>query len=139
MAYWISWHVSLSIPENSTQKYPKLLLFTAFWSRHSRKFSKIKVFVFLNILKNFFPTYAWVPQIASQITETFWNQLARLLKNFNEIYEKLPVFLKGLCRHYNVTSIYCHLWRNLKNKLKKLSILNFFVKFKNTEKVWNSF
>ncbi len=27
----------------------------------------------------------------------------------NQILEKLPVFLKGLRRHYNVTSIYCHL------------------------------
>ncbi len=41
-------------PENRTQKYPKPPLSTSFWSSHSGKFSKIKVFVFLNILKFFF-------------------------------------------------------------------------------------
>ncbi len=42
-------------------KIPKIQLFTAFWSWHSQKFSKMKLLVFLQI---FLPTYGWVPQIA---------------------------------------------------------------------------
>ncbi len=50
-------------------------------------FQKWNFLFFLTFSKFFFPTYAWIPQIASQITETFWNQLVRLLKNCNEILE----------------------------------------------------
>ncbi len=53
--------------QNPNSKLPKTHLFTAFWSWHSWKFWKIKVFVFLNFLEILFQTYAWVPQIASQL------------------------------------------------------------------------
>ncbi len=39
-------------------KTPWTHLSAVFWNWHSQKFSKIKVFVFFNILKIFFPTYA---------------------------------------------------------------------------------
>ncbi len=70
------------------------LTFPEIFKNGSFRFSQYSQFFF-------FATYA--------LTEAFWNQLVRLLKNFNEILEKLPVFLKELCRHYNVTLIYCHL------------------------------
>ncbi len=50
-AQWSSWHVSPSIPKNRTQKYSKLTYLQHFEVWHSWKFSKMKVFVFLNFLE----------------------------------------------------------------------------------------
>ncbi len=58
MAHWASWHVSLSIPENRTQKYPKAPLSTALHSilksTVAEVFKNKSFCFFLNILKILF-------------------------------------------------------------------------------------
>ncbi len=45
-------------PRKLHLKTPRTHLSTVFWNWPTQKFSKMKVFIFLNILKIFFPTYA---------------------------------------------------------------------------------
>ncbi len=115
-------------PWKPHSKTSRTHLSTVFWNWHSQKFSKMKVFVFSLYFQKFF--FWLMPRFLRSPHKLLWLfeiSVLRLLKNFNEILEKLPVFLKGLYKYYDVTSIYCHLW------------INFFVKFWNTEKHWNSF
>ncbi len=65
VAQWASWHVSLSIPKNRTQKYLKLTSLYHFDVDIPGNLKKWK-FLFFSVFSKFcFPTYAWVPQIAS--------------------------------------------------------------------------
>ncbi len=53
ISQWVFRHVSLLFPKKRTQKYSKFTSSIEFWSWHSWKFSKMKVFVFLYFLKIF--------------------------------------------------------------------------------------
>ncbi len=131
--HWASWQVSLSIPENRIQKHPKLA-FLQHFEVDIPEYFKWK-FSFFSIFSQFFfrlmPGFLRLPHKLLRHFEISWYGCWKISMKF--------CFLKGLCRHYNVTSIYYHLWRNFLKVLKKLSIWNFSVKFFNTEKLLNSF
>ncbi len=92
----ILWHSGLldmflhRTPKTALKNTQNLPLYSILKVTFPEIFKK-ESFRFSQYSQNFFSTYASVPQIASQITETHGNQLVRLLKNFDEILEKLPV------------------------------------------------
>ncbi len=120
MAHRATLHISLSIPENRTQKYPKPPLSASFRSWYSRKFSKMKVFVFLDILfsdlrlgsSNRPTNYRDILKSVGEVVEKFlWNfgktssflegtsqtlrcnfDLLSFVKKFFKIFEKVEYF-----------------------------------------------
>ncbi len=51
---WVSWYVSLSIPKIALKNTQNSLLYSSFWSWRYWKFSKMKVFVFINFFEILF-------------------------------------------------------------------------------------
>ncbi len=79
-----SWHASLRKPRS---KLPKLTSLTSIWSWHSRKFSKMKVFVF----HNFFPTF--FSDLCSGSSDRITNNYTFVVVNIILLFRLTPLLL----------------------------------------------
>ncbi len=112
MAQWASWHVSLSIPENRTQKYPKLTSLWHFEVDIPENFQKLN-FYFLNFLEILFSKHVhFMAQWASL------NVSLSITKNRPQKYPKLK---------FSIAFWNWHSWKFLKMKVFVFfSFLEFF-------------